>query len=114
MTTGLLMSAPERAVYNALLKLQISFDFQSKMFGGRNVKGGLIADFKIPSLSLIIRVQGEWFHSRSDAKARDMLQKIALTTSGWTVIDILAEDVLRNPTFYVSEAIRGISHARQL
>lgn len=118
MTTEVLMTTPERAVYRALIRLGykdgVDFFPQSKMFGGRQVKGGLVADFQIPRLSLIIRVQGEYFHSRSDAKARDALQKIYATGEGWTVIDIMAEDALRNAYFYVQEAIRGVSHARRL
>ena len=109
-----MMSTPERAIYQALTHLGIEFIFQSSMLGGREIRGGLIADFQVPSLSLVIRCQGEYFHSRSDTKARDELQKIALETSGWRVIDIDATDALRNALFYIQEAIRGISHARRL
>lgn len=118
MTTELKMTAPEKAVYRALERLGykdgVDFFPQSKMFGGRQVKGGLVADFRIPKLSLVIRVQGEYFHSRSDAKARDEIQKIYLTSENWTVIDIMASDALKNARFFVSEALRGVSHARRL
>ena len=114
----IMMTTPERAIYNALLRLgyKDGEDFfpQAKMLGGRSVRGGLVADFKIPSLGLVIRIQGEYWHSRSDTKARDELQKISLTSSNWTVIDIMAADALANPIYYIKEAIRGVSHARKL
>lgn len=113
MTTGAIaMTAPERAVYNVLIKLGVPFEFQSKMLGGRDEKGGLIADFTIPSLMLIIRVQGEYYHyGRPSVEARDLFQKEALTSLGWTVIDILGDDAVSNANYYVSEALKGISHA---
>ena len=109
-----MMTAPERAIYNALNQLGIEFTFQSSMLGGREQRGGAVVDFLVASLRLIIRCVGEYWHSRSDTKAMDELHKIALETTGWRVIDIMATDALRNPLFFVSEAIRGVSHARQL
>jgi len=113
----LLATKPELAVYSALVDLGympgVDFIFQSKMLGGRDVKGGMIADFEIPALSIVIRVMGEYYHyGRADAEARDELQMLALESSGITVVDIDAEDALRNAKFYVSEALKGISHAK--
>lgn len=114
MTTGIVGTKPELAVYKVLTDMGVSFEFQSKMMGGRDVKGGAIADFFIYDLNLIIRVQGEYFHSQTVTKARDTIQKLALENSGYRVIDLMAEDVLRNARFYVQEALRGISHAHEL
>ena len=105
---------PEKKVYYALIRLGEDFTFQSQMLGFHGEKGSAIADFKLPQYDLILRVQGEYWHHFPETKARDMLQKVALTSQGWTVIDLMESDVLRNAEFYVKEGIRGISHAREL
>lgn len=103
---------PEMAVMKALESLGIQFEFQSKILGEYREKGSAIADFYIPSLSIIIRVHGEyWHYGREDVQARDDIQKLALESQGITVVDINAEDALRNAKYYVSEALKGISYA---
>jgi len=107
-----LMTTPERAVYNALLKLQIPFEFQSKLMGGREVKGGAIADFYLSDYGLVISVIGEYFHyGRPDVEARDMMQNISLSTQGINTIYIDAEDALRDARYYVEQALIGIDHS---
>ncbi len=109
----MLATQPELAVYHALNKLKVSFEFQSKMMGGRDVKGGLVADFYIPEHSLVIAIQGEyWHYGRADAVVRDRLQRIALEGQGIRVVYIDASDALRNATFYVKEALAGRDHSR--
>ncbi len=106
-------TAPELAVMGALQKLNILFEFQSKMMGDYREKGSLVADFYIPELSLVISVIGEyWHYGRPDTEVRDMMQRIALEGEGKRVIYIDAEDALRNAAFYVSEALKGIDHSR--
>ena len=113
----LLATAPELAVYRALTDLGympgVDFIFQSKMLGDYGEKGSARADFEIPALSMVIRVMGEYYHyGNPSAEARDELQMLALESSGITVVDIDAEDALRNAKFYVQEALKGISHSR--
>ena len=111
----IIATKPELAVMRALDKLigRENYIFQSKMLGGRSVKGGTVADFQISHLGIIISVIGEyWHYNRPDTLARDRLQQIALETSGWRVIYIDAKDAIRNASWYVSEALRGISHSR--
>ena len=108
----MLATTPELAVIRALeslgYRMGVDYEFQSKMMGGRDVKGGMIADFLIFSLKLIIRVQGEYYHyGRADVEARDKYQKEALTSQGYTVVDINAEDALRNARYYVEKALIG-------
>ncbi|MFA5937266.1 MAG: hypothetical protein WC822_05335 [Candidatus Paceibacterota bacterium] len=114
MTTDLLSLAtkPEQAIYSALLKLGIVFEFQSKMMGGRTVRGGVVADFYIPEYALVIACQGEYWHSSPDRMAQDAMQRVSLESSGIKVIYIDALDALRNPTYYCQEALRGISHSK--
>ncbi len=108
------ITRPELAVYNALTKLGIEFEFQSKMLGGREVKGGLIADFYLPSHSLVISVVGLYWHLQSDTKARDILQRIALESEGIRTIYIDEDDANKNATWYVQEAMRGVDHSSYL
>ncbi len=104
------LTTPELAVYGALRKLGIDFEIQVNLLGGRQAKGGAVADFFIPDLSLIISVIGEYFHSFREAKARDMIQRISLETTGRRVVYITALNALKDARFYVEEALRGIQH----
>uniref|UniRef100_A0A6H2A5E6 DUF559 domain-containing protein n=1 Tax=viral metagenome TaxID=1070528 RepID=A0A6H2A5E6_9ZZZZ len=110
----LMATVPEMAIYRALTKLEVEFTFQAQMLGANREKGSTIADFQIPSLSLIIRCVGEYWHSDAETKVRDMLQKEALESQGWRVVDIMAEDALANAEYYVREALKGITFAHAL
>lgn len=108
-------TVPELAVMNALeslgYRMGVDYEFQSKMLGDYGEKGSARADFYITSLNLIIRVQGEYWHlGNPQTEARDELQKLALESQGIKVVDILAENALRNAKYYVSEALKGIEH----
>ncbi len=104
---------PELAVMNALIKLKIDFEFQSSFFGGRLQRGGAVADFVIPSLSLVINVQSSyWHYGNPERMAEDRMQQVAYETQGYRVIYIDEEDALKNATYFVSEALRGIDHSR--
>ena len=112
---GFVGTAPEFAVFEALNRLGFrdQFEFQSSKFGGRNVRGGIVADFFIPSLSLIINVQGEyWHYGRPGQLGIDLIQRQQITSSGLRVVYIDESDALENADFYVGEAIRGIDHSK--
>lgn len=110
----ILATKPELAVKGALDQLGEYYEFQSKMLGGRQVKGGTIADFWLPQYSLVITVIGEyWHYNRPDTIARDKLQQLALEGRGRRVVRIDATDALRNARFYVEQAILGIDHSRE-
>jgi len=112
-TQPIIATTPEIAVYRALKRLKIDFDFQSKMLGGYGEKGSTRADFSIPSLNLIISVIGEyWHYAFRSTMIRDRLQQTALESSGVRVEYIDATDALRNATFFVTEALRGVSHSK--
>lgn len=110
----MMASEPEKKVYYTLVKLGESFDFQSQMLGYHGEKGSTRADFVLPQHRLILRVQGEYWHSFPETKARDQLQKIALTTQGWTVIDLMESDIMRDAGYYVEEALKGFDHSREI
>lgn len=87
------------------------FDFQSAFMGGRLERGGAVADFFISDLNLILSVQSDYWHYGSSGKiASDKAQRIALEGLGITVIWIQEEDVLKNPMFYVREAVNFREH----
>ncbi len=111
--TTLIGSTPELAVYGALKKLGVDFVFQSSQLGGRNVRGGAIVDFLIPSLSLAINVQSfYWHYGNPDRIAQDRMQQLALEGQGITVIYIDEEDILRNVDYFVREALQFRDHSR--
>jgi len=108
-------STPEWAVYQALIKLGMEgrFTYQSSMLGGRLAKGGAIVDFLLPSLNLAINVTSlYWHYGTSPKRASDALQRAALEGRGTRVIFIEAEDALRNPVYFVKEALKMRDHSR--
>ena len=107
-------SEPEKKVYYSLIRLGEPFTFQSQMLGQYQQKGSTIADFALYQYRLVLRVVGEYWHSFPGTKARDRLQLIALESQGWKVVDLMESDINRNVDFYVREAIRGVSYAREL
>ncbi len=107
----LMATKPELAIYQALQRMGLNFEFQSKMLGGRDQKGGLVGDFYLAEYSLLINVQGEYWHSKPDRMAQDKIQRISLESRGIRTIWIDALDALRNPKFYIQEALRGVDHS---
>lgn len=111
--TTLKASQPELAVYGALKKTGLDFQFQSRFFGGTQVRGGLVADFYLPSLSLVINVQSFYWHYGNPQRiAQDRIQQIALEGQGIRVIYIDEQDALKDATRFVQDALRGIDHSR--
>ena len=106
------MTAPEKAVYGALKQLQIPFEFQSSFFGGRIQRGGVIADFYIRTLSLIISVLGTYWHYDRGRLGKDLVQRTALEGEGVRVIFIDEEAAISNATYYVQQALMGLDHSR--
>lgn len=103
---------PEKAVYKALQSLREPFEFQSPLLGGYREKGSTIADFLLRQYSLIISVIGFYWHNQPGTKARDKMQRIALSSQGLHVIYIDEQAALANATYYCKEAIRGFDHSR--
>jgi len=110
-------SKPEWLVWWALNQLGkeegADFTYQSSWLGGRLQKGGAVIDFLMyhpPDLA--INVTSKYFHyTTSIQKANEALQRAALESLGLTVVYIDEDDVLRNPIYYVKEALRGRDHS---
>lgn len=106
-------SKPEYYVFLALTKLGIGFEYQNPQMGGRLEKGGAVIDFYIPSLSIGINIQSTYWHYTSQSrKSAEAMQRAQLESYGITMVYIDEEDVLRNPWYYTSEALKGNDHSR--
>ena len=121
MTTEIVASEPERVTFGTLVKIGLTpgvdFIFQSKQKGGRLDKGGLVLDFEIfDPPNLAININGDFFHYSNqfvfEASGRDIIAREQVAALGINLIFIDEKDVLRNPFFYVREALRGRDHSR--
>ena len=83
----------EEIVYNWLVKHKIVFTFQSSLSGGRYELGGSVVDFILDNRNIAIRVLGEYWHRGVAKEGSDLLQKENLSALGWTVVDLLEDDL---------------------
>jgi len=109
---GLPASLPEISIARELDKMGLAYEFQNSFMGGRMVAGGFVADFYLASYSLIISVLGEYWHYGLGQTASDVLQALGMNSQGITVIFIDESDALKNPHWYISEALKGIDHSK--
>ena len=86
--------------------------YQSPFAGGRLFLGGAVIDFLEIDINVAIRVQGLYYHGKTESRARDWAQRIQIESEGITVVDIDDDDALENPVYHLKEARRGISHTK--
>lgn len=87
----------------------VDFIFQSSQMGGRQLYGGCVVDFDFPWFPMAWRIMGEFWHVGAPAtEGRDAMQKLALTSYGYTVIDIYAQDVIARADWVLGNAIVGV------
>ncbi len=98
----------ELLVYNWLTQKRITFEFQSQMIGGyiRSL-GDAIVDFLLTDLNILLRVQGEYWHTDIKEVARDRIQKAALESMGYIVVDLWESDIKENLDYIMSRALVG-------
>ena len=96
----------------ALDSLGEAYEWQAPLMGGRQIRGGSVADFLLRQYGLIISVIGMYYHMRIDTRARDALQRIALESQGLHTVYIDESDALKNAKWYVQEAIAGRDWSR--
>lgn len=87
------MTDIEAIVFRWLTQRNIDFQFQTSLRGGWYSLGGAVVDFLLPASRLAWRVMGEYYHQGVEKKGSDILQREMLVELGWTVVDILGDDV---------------------
>ena len=81
---------PERMIALALVQLAYYFQWQRAEGGGRLRVGGAVVDFMVYGIGLkpvIIRVQGDYWHSLPDRKLQDAVQWELLHAKGYRIFD---------------------------
>lgn len=109
---GILGTKPEKMVLAELYRRRIPFYFQYNVHDLPFIPGieNWRCDFAIPAFRIIIEVNGDYWHTKGDAPAKDAFRYAALEYAGWKVLvwwesDILtrlwdlceAEPLIKNP-----------------
>lgn len=110
-------SYPEFLVFRQLERMGyvygVDFRFQANEMGGRHRLGGAVVDFELVNLYIAGRVQGEYWHLQSAAvREHDTIQRFMLEGMGWTVIDMLASEVIERTHRIVTLFTKGLMTAR--
>lgn len=92
-------SKEEEWVYTALLEEQragtiLYFEYQVNIFGGRNVRGGIILDFVVYNpLATVLFVNGDYWHSGL-LGADDLYQQILVRQRYPTVVTLWGRELV--------------------
>jgi hypothetical protein len=115
---------PEWAIYWALaqplpglgLRPTIDYQYIYPVTATRGVTGYTEIDIAVFATHTGIFVNGEFFHYQAGAKkqAFDRVQYLVTESAGWTVVVIDATDANRDPLYYAAEALRGVTHSREV
>ena len=110
---------PEWAVFWALLQLGFQPDedfFYLAVVPGVGRTFYSQVDFLLPDFSLGIEVQGIYWHYTlgSRRQERDVFRVAYLTQRGLRIIFIDEDDALRDPLYYVKEALAGNDHSKMV
>jgi len=95
----------ELIVIKWLEKHKIPFEAQSSLMGGFYQLGGSVVDFIIGDLAW--RIQGEYWHRGVEKTGSDIIQKEQLTALGYTVVDLLADDLENRLDQTLNLALQG-------
>lgn len=112
---------PELVTYDFLQQKNIRFDFQPALFGGRNVRGGVVPDFMVyrGGGGVAWLIQGDYFHGQQfQAKfgqvGRDRAAKLRLVGKSFNGVEIKAvislweEDIYSKRPQVFEYALNGI------
>lgn len=72
------ITLPEAVCFALLEAQQEEFVFQQEYASGRLYRGGAVIDFWLPNRGLVIRVNGDYWHSRPERVELDLIQKSEL------------------------------------
>ena len=104
------ITLPEAITFVLLESFQEEFEFQAKFNGGKIYHGGSVVDFWLPNKQTVLRVNGDWWHSRPDRIVEDEIQRAAMllgTIDGkhiLAVLDIWENKLLSCGRKYVVQA----------
>jgi len=108
MVQGQIASDLEVMVAGYLTRHSVRFTFQSKLIGGFSRQlGDAIVDFVLTDLNILFRVQGTYWHTSVEEKAKDSVQKLRLQSMGWKVVDLYENDLETRFDFVMQAAIQG-------
>jgi hypothetical protein len=112
-------SLPEYIAFTELIRQGkqpgIDFTYQSPLLGGRMTKGGVILDFEFTNPpDLAVNIQGVYYHYEFgvDQKARDIMARAMMAGQGITLVFIDEDDLLEDPSYYITEALNYRDHSR--
>lgn len=113
-----LATKPEWYCYWALERLGkrsgIDFNYRGEVQFLSSLAAAAQLDFTmIDGTQIAMEIQGIHWHYELGAEkiVQDLVRRAELVSSGWTVIFIDEDDALRNPIFYVREALAGREHS---
>ena len=95
----------ELLVIGWLNRKGINYDFQTSLMGGHYSLGGSVVDFIIGDLAW--RVMGEYFHKGVEKTGSDIIQREQLVAMGFTVVDLLADDLENRLNETITLALQG-------
>jgi len=95
----------ELLVIGWLNRKGIDYDFQTSLMGGHYSLGGAVVDFIIGDLAW--RVMGEYFHKGVEKTGSDIIQREQLVAMGFTVVDLLADDLENRLNETLTLALQG-------
>lgn len=108
---------PEWAVFWALLRLgyrpEDDFFVHATLPGvGRGFYSQV--DFLLPDLRIAIEVSGIYWHYSlgTERQERDLFRQLYFAERGIQVVFIDEDDALRDPLYYVKEALEGRDHSK--
>ena len=101
------MSNLEALVYHWLVQRNILFDFQSSLMGGHFALGGAVVDFILVENNIALRVAGEYWHKGVEKTGSDIIQREQLVAMGYTVVDLLADDLENRLNETLTLALQG-------
>ena len=109
------MTLPEAVCFVLLEEAQEEFEYQAQFNGGKIYHGGSVVDFWLPNQQSVLRINGDYWHSRPERIAEDEVQRAALllgTIDGrriLNVVDIWESRLLScNRKHAVRAALQGI------
>lgn len=113
-------TVPELVAVDWMIRNGHWFVYQAPLLGGRSGKGGAVADIVTQSggKGIVIRVQGDYWHSLRPQRERDAASKVTLIGATYAslrisyVVDAWENRLYKNPSYVMAQALMGIEVGR--